>query len=111
MMLSKISTSGKNIKRRHLHKMSNFRNHLQLSNSLEPCLTNLLAILLLGAEIICTKKGSVSRKCSPCPESDPDCPRPPGMYGNYVNDDAIRNLFSAKTIHEFSAQSLLTFLA
>ncbi|XP_054805887.1 chloride channel protein CLC-d-like [Prosopis cineraria] len=70
------------------------------------------------------------RKCSPCPESDPDCPRPPGMYGNYVNffcgkekeyndlatiffntqDDAIRNLFSAKTIHEFSAQSLLTFL-
>lgn len=74
------------------------------------------------------------RKCNPCPESDPDsgieCPRPPGMYGNYVNfycgkdkeyndlatiffntqDDAIRNLFSAKTIHEFSAQSLLTFL-
>ncbi|PSS01450.1 Chloride channel protein like [Actinidia chinensis var. chinensis] len=74
------------------------------------------------------------RSCSPCPESDPDsgidCPRPPGTYGNYVNfycgkdkeyndlatiffntqDDAIRNLFSAKTIHEFSAQSLLTFL-
>ncbi len=29
------------------------------------------------------------RKCTPCPESDPDagieCPRPPGMYGNYVN--------------------------
>lgn len=29
------------------------------------------------------------RKCSPCPESDIDsgieCPRPPGMYGNYVN--------------------------
>ncbi|KAH9682762.1 chloride channel protein CLC-d [Citrus sinensis] len=29
------------------------------------------------------------RKCSPCPESDLDsgieCPRPPGMYGNYVN--------------------------
>lgn len=25
-------------------------------------------------------------------------------------DDAIRNLFSAKTIHEFSAQSLLAFL-
>ncbi|KAL8162693.1 hypothetical protein V2J09_014182 [Rumex salicifolius] len=70
------------------------------------------------------------RKCSPCPESDAECPNPPGMYGNYVNfychndkeyndlatiffntqDDAIRNLFSAKTIHEFSAQSLLTFL-
>ncbi|KAF9588868.1 hypothetical protein IFM89_016831 [Coptis chinensis] len=29
------------------------------------------------------------RKCSPCPEananSDIECPRPPGMYGNYVN--------------------------
>ncbi|XP_073268007.1 chloride channel protein CLC-d isoform X2 [Populus alba] len=25
------------------------------------------------------------RKCNPCPESDPECPRPPGMYGNYVN--------------------------
>ncbi|XP_017223054.1 chloride channel protein CLC-d isoform X2 [Daucus carota subsp. sativus] len=74
------------------------------------------------------------RKCTPCPEVDVnsgiECPRPPGMYGNYVNfycsndkeyndlatiffntqDDAIRNLFSAKTIHEFSAQSLLTFL-
>ncbi|KAL8486372.1 hypothetical protein ACS0TY_023171 [Phlomoides rotata] len=73
------------------------------------------------------------RKCTPCPEADPnsgiECPRRPGMYGNYVNfycgekeyndlatiffntqDDAIRNLFSAKTIHEFSAQSLLTFL-
>ncbi|GAB4851112.1 hypothetical protein Ancab_030406 [Ancistrocladus abbreviatus] len=75
------------------------------------------------------------RTCSPCPESDPslgiECPNPPGAYGNYVNfycrnekeyndlatiffntqDDAIRNLFSAKTIHEFSAKSLLTFLA
>ncbi|XLR68889.1 hypothetical protein S83_019561, partial [Arachis hypogaea] len=72
-------------------------------------------------------------KCSPCPESDPtsgiECPRPPGMYRNYVKffcssdneyndlatiffntrDDAIRNLFSAKTIHEYSSQSLLTF--
>lgn len=27
-----------------------------------------------------------------------------------LQDDAIRNLFSANTIHEFSAQSLLTFL-
>lgn len=74
------------------------------------------------------------KKCTPCPEVDAtssiECPRAPGMYGNYVNfycgnkneyndlatlffntqDDAIRNLFSAKTIHEFSAQSLLTFL-
>ncbi|KAK4801032.1 hypothetical protein SAY86_021519 [Trapa natans] len=74
------------------------------------------------------------RTCTPCPEVDPasgiECPRSPGMYGNYVKfycskdqeyndlatiffntqDDAIRNLFSAKTLHEFSAQSLLTFL-
>ncbi|XP_075113349.1 chloride channel protein CLC-d-like isoform X2 [Nicotiana tabacum] len=74
------------------------------------------------------------RKCTPCPEADAnsgiECPQAPGMFGNYVNfycqnnkeyndlatiffntqDDAIRNLFSAKTAHEFSAQSLLTFL-
>ncbi|XP_031093188.1 chloride channel protein CLC-d-like isoform X2 [Ipomoea triloba] len=74
------------------------------------------------------------RRCTPCPDPDVnssiECPRAPGMYGNYVNfhcqnsneyndlatiffntqDDAIRNLFSAKTVHEFSAQSLLTFL-
>ncbi|KAH0449371.1 hypothetical protein IEQ34_020063 [Dendrobium chrysotoxum] len=74
------------------------------------------------------------RKCSPCPNSeanpDIDCPQPPGTDGNFVNffcstdkeyndlatiffntqDDAIRNLFSAKTFHEYSAQSLLTFL-
>ncbi|KAG0456779.1 hypothetical protein HPP92_024567, partial [Vanilla planifolia] len=74
------------------------------------------------------------RKCSPCPNSainpDIDCPRPPGNDGNFVNffckadkeyndlatiffntqDDAIRNLFSAKTFQEYSAQSLLTFL-
>lgn len=29
------------------------------------------------------------RKCTSCPEADPnsgiECPRPPGMYGNYVN--------------------------
>lgn len=74
------------------------------------------------------------RRCTPCPEADAnsgiECPQAPGMFGNYVNfycqnnkeyndlatiffntqDDAIRNLFSAKTAHEFSAQSLLTFL-
>lgn len=37
-----------------------------------------------------------------------------GLHSNEFSwlsqDDAIRNLFSAKTIHEFSAQSLLTFL-
>ncbi|RAL54358.1 hypothetical protein DM860_001486 [Cuscuta australis] len=73
------------------------------------------------------------RRCTPCPDFDSnsgiECPRAPGMYGNYVNfycqnneyndlatlffntqDDAIRNLFSANTLHEFSAQSLLTYL-
>ncbi|KAL6637094.1 hypothetical protein ACP70R_024666 [Stipagrostis hirtigluma subsp. patula] len=74
------------------------------------------------------------RKCSPCPEletnSGIECPHPPGTDGNFVNfycskdkeyndlatiffntqDDAIRNLFSAKTFHEYSAQSLITFL-
>ncbi|GJM96283.1 hypothetical protein PR202_ga13104 [Eleusine coracana subsp. coracana] len=74
------------------------------------------------------------RKCSSCPEveanSGIECPRPPGTDGNFVNfycsrdkeyndlatiffntqDDAIRNLFSAKTFHEYSAKSLITFL-
>ncbi|XP_062214905.1 chloride channel protein CLC-d-like [Phragmites australis] len=74
------------------------------------------------------------RKCSPCPEleanSGIECPHRPGTDGNFVNfycskdkeyndlatiffntqDDAIRNLFSAKTFHEYSAQSLITFL-
>ncbi|ONM08001.1 Chloride channel protein CLC-d [Zea mays] len=74
------------------------------------------------------------RKCSPCPKletnSGIECPHPPGTDGNFVNfycsqdreyndlatiffntqDDAIRNLFSAKTFHEYSAQSLITFL-
>uniref|UniRef100_A0A0E0D4X6 Chloride channel protein n=1 Tax=Oryza meridionalis TaxID=40149 RepID=A0A0E0D4X6_9ORYZ len=74
------------------------------------------------------------RKCSSCPQletnSGIECPRPPGTDGNFVNfycskdneyndlatiffntqDDAIRNLFSAKTFHEYSAQSLITFL-
>ncbi|CAN6309742.1 unnamed protein product [Urochloa humidicola] len=74
------------------------------------------------------------RKCSPCPQlesnSGIECPHPPGTDGNFVNfycskdkeyndlatiffntqDDAIRNLFSAKTFHEYSARSLITFL-
>ncbi|KAJ8427143.1 hypothetical protein Cgig2_005201 [Carnegiea gigantea] len=97
-------------------------------------LYNLLAPQLLAQER--AKGETISfglpllRKCSPCPASEVECPNPPGMYGNYVNfyckngneyndlatiffntqDDAIRNLFSAKTIHEYSAQSLLAFL-
>ncbi|EXC17565.1 Chloride channel protein CLC-d [Morus notabilis] len=64
------------------------------------------------------------RKCTPCPGSDHEsgieCPKPPGIKDKEYNDlatlffntqdDAIRNLFTAKTFHEFSAQSLLTFL-
>jgi chloride channel 7 len=94
---------------------------------IEACLVSLItSFISFGLPLL--------RKCSPCPDTGPDsgieCPRPPGMYGNYVNfycskdkeyndlatiffntqDDAIRNLFSAKTIHEYSAQSLLTFL-
>lgn len=73
-------------------------------------------------------------KCKPCPDSvkypDIVCPRPSGNYGNYVNffcsketeyndlatiffntqDDAIRNLFSTNTPHEYTSRSLLTFL-
>ncbi|XP_075654582.1 chloride channel protein CLC-d [Castanea sativa] len=108
-------------RRNHLHKKGN------RVKIIEACLVSLItSFISFGLPLL--------RKCSPCPDSDPDsgieCPRPPGMYGNYVNfycskdkeyndlatiffntqDDAIRNLFSAKTIHEYSAQSLLTFL-
>ncbi|XP_024363094.1 chloride channel protein CLC-d isoform X2 [Physcomitrium patens] len=72
--------------------------------------------------------------CKPCPDPvkypSVICPRPSGNYGNYVNffcpnenqyndlatiffntqDDAIRNLFSTNTPHEYSTRSLLTFL-
>ncbi|KAI5073169.1 hypothetical protein GOP47_0011182 [Adiantum capillus-veneris] len=94
----------------------------------EACLVSLLtSVLSFGLPLL--------TKCTPCPDAEkyPDivCPRPEGTYGNYVNfhcssqneyndlatiffntqDDAIRNLFSTKTLNEYSASSLLTFLA
>ncbi|CAJ1925424.1 unnamed protein product [Sphenostylis stenocarpa] len=108
-------------RRNHLHKKGN------RVKIIEACLVSILtSSISFGLPLL--------KKCSPCPDSDPasgiECPRPPGMYGNYVNffcskdkeyndlatiffntqDDAIRNLFSAKTINEYSSQSLLTFL-
>ncbi|XP_059649903.1 chloride channel protein CLC-d isoform X2 [Cornus florida] len=107
------------------------RNYLHLKGNrvkiIEVCLISVItSIISFGLPLF--------RKCSSCPEPDLssgiECPRPPGMYGNYVDffcgkdkeyndlatiffntqDDAIRNLFSAKTIHEYSAQTLLIFL-
>ncbi|GMJ05487.1 chloride channel D [Hibiscus trionum] len=108
-------------RRNYLHKKGN------RVKIYEACLISVLtSVISFGLPLL--------RNCSPCPVSDPgseiECPRAPGVDGNYVNfycskdneyndlatiffntqDDAIRNLFSAKTIHEFSAQSLLTFL-
>ncbi|EPS62511.1 hypothetical protein M569_12278, partial [Genlisea aurea] len=107
-------------RRNYLHRRGN------RVKIVEACLISILtSVISFGLPLF--------RKCTPCPEPDTipgvECPRRPGMYGNYVNfycndreyndlatiffntqDDAIRNLFSAKTIHEFSAQSLLTFL-
>lgn len=107
-------------RRNYLHKKGNIK-------IIEVLLISLVtSIISFGLPLL--------RKCSPCPisEANPDieCPRPPGTDGNFVNffcstdkeyndlatiffntqDDAIRNLFSAKTFHEYSAQSLLTFL-
>ncbi|KAH6768544.1 chloride channel D [Perilla frutescens var. frutescens] len=107
-------------RRNYLHKRGN------RVKVIEVCIVSVItSVISFGLPLF--------RKCTPCPEADAnsgiECPRRPGMYGNYVNfycgdkeyndlatiffntqDDAIRNLFSAKTIHEFSAQSLLTFL-
>ncbi|KAG8373056.1 hypothetical protein BUALT_Bualt12G0131100 [Buddleja alternifolia] len=108
-------------RRNYLHKRGN------RVKVIEVCIVSIItSVISFGLPLF--------KKCTPCPEADAnsgiECPRPPGMYGNYVNfycgsnkeyndlatiffntqDDAIRNLFSAKTIHEFSAQSLLTFL-
>ncbi|KAK6122670.1 hypothetical protein DH2020_043586 [Rehmannia glutinosa] len=107
-------------RRNYLHKRGN------RVKVIEVCIVSVItSVISFGLPLFKT--------CTPCPEADAnsgiECPRRPGMYGNYVNfycgnkeyndlatiffntqDDAIRNLFSAKTIHEFSAQSLLTFL-
>ncbi|GKV42765.1 hypothetical protein SLEP1_g50139 [Rubroshorea leprosula] len=108
-------------RRNYLHKKGN------RVKIYEACLISVLtSVVSFGLPLL--------RKCSPCPEADTEagieCPQAPGIYGNYVNfycsnnkeyndlatiffntqDDAIRNLFSAKTFREFSAQSLLTFL-
>ncbi|KAD4177944.1 hypothetical protein E3N88_26535 [Mikania micrantha] len=106
-------------RRNYLHKKGN------RVKIIEACLISVItSIISFGLPLF--------RKCSACPDSDIpiECPRQSGTYGNYVNffctnkneyndlatiffntqDDAIRNLFSAKTIHEYSAQSLLTFL-
>eukprot|EP00250_Pteridium_aquilinum_P011550 c20146_g1_i1 orf=525-2813(-) len=109
-------------RRNSLHKKGN------RVKIIEACLVSLLtSVLSFGLPLL--------TKCTPCPDAEkyPDiiCPRPEGTYGNYVNfhcsnqneyndlatiffntqDDAIRNLFSTKTLHEYSASSLLTFLA
>ncbi|KAJ7546444.1 hypothetical protein O6H91_08G040500 [Diphasiastrum complanatum] len=94
---------------------------------IEACLVSLItSVLSFGLPLLNT--------CTPCPDPvrypDIVCPRPSKHYGNYVTfhcpienhyndlatiffntpDDAIRNLFSTKTVHEYSAQSLFIFL-
>ncbi|XP_078435555.1 chloride channel D isoform X2 [Wolffia australiana] len=108
-------------RRNYLHKKGN------RIKVIEVCLISLVtSFLSFGLPLL--------RKCSPCPNggdnSNIDCPNAPGVDGNYVEfycssakeyndlatiffntqDDAIRNLFSANTFREYSAQSLLTFL-
>ncbi|KAL2669635.1 hypothetical protein AAZV13_01G196600 [Glycine max] len=63
-------------RRNHLHKKGN------RVKIIEACLVSILtSAISFGLPLL--------RKCSPCPDSDPasgiECPRPPGMYGNYVN--------------------------
>ncbi|KAL4273258.1 hypothetical protein GQ457_13G005980 [Hibiscus cannabinus] len=120
-LFNQLTTYVTRWRRNYLHKKGN------RVKIYEACLISVLtSVISFGLPLL--------RNCTPCPDSDPgfeiECPRAPGMDGNYVNfycgkdkeyndlatiffntqDDAIRNLFSAKTIHEFSARSLLTFL-
>ena len=49
---------------------------------IEVCIVSLItSVISFGLPLL--------RKCSPCPEAELnsgiECPRPPGMYGNYVN--------------------------
>ncbi|CAL9755154.1 unnamed protein product, partial [Musa acuminata subsp. burmannicoides] len=108
-------------RRKYLHKKGS---RIKI---LEVCIISLVtSVISFGLPLL--------RRCSACPDSvmSPgiECPRPPGTDGNFVNfycakdseyndlatiffntqDDAIRNLFSAKTFHEYSAQSLVIFL-
>ncbi|XP_042483810.1 chloride channel protein CLC-d-like isoform X2 [Macadamia integrifolia] len=62
-------------RRQYLHKKGN------RVKIIEVCLVSLLtSTISFGLPLL--------RKCSPCPESEAnsgmECPRPPGMYGNYV---------------------------
>ncbi|KAH9682761.1 chloride channel protein CLC-d [Citrus sinensis] len=63
-------------RRNYLHKKGN------RVKIIEACVISVItSVISFGLPLL--------RKCSPCPESDLDsgieCPRPPGMYGNYVN--------------------------
>ncbi|XP_022721869.1 chloride channel protein CLC-d-like isoform X2 [Durio zibethinus] len=63
-------------RRNYLHKKGN------RVKVYEACLISVItSVISFGLPLL--------RKCSPCPDSDPDseieCPRVPGMYGNYVN--------------------------
>ncbi|KAG8050726.1 hypothetical protein GUJ93_ZPchr0009g1553 [Zizania palustris] len=95
-------------------------------------LAGVLAVVLPSSTATLSPAG-INYK-GPCREletnSGIECPRPPGADGNFVNfycskdneynglaaiffntqDDAMRSLFSAKTFHEYNAQSLITFL-
>lgn len=72
----------------------------------EACIVSLLtSVISFGLPLL--------RKCSPCPESDPssgiECPRPPGMYGNYVNVRPLV-LFVSLLYFIFIAHLFLLFL-
>ncbi|XP_022999860.1 chloride channel protein CLC-d-like isoform X3 [Cucurbita maxima] len=63
-------------RRNHLHKNGNGVKIIEVG-----LISVLTSIISFGLPLL--------RQCTPCPKPDPElgneCPRPPGMYGNYVN--------------------------
>lgn len=113
-----------------LHKVLRLYNLINQKGKIHKLLLSLAVVLFTSA---CQYGLPFLAKCTPCdssfPESDAFCPTngrsgnfkqfncPPGHYNDLAtlllttNDDAVRNIFSTNTPHEYQPFSLLIFFA